>query len=224
MSFKNIMDSMSNPKIPPDNVLECLSKLIVNIQPSRKIKVLTPSQELCKIFNKISSKNIGSLLPKCKDILLKHNIEYNTIQKLVDIISSQPLHLDTYSTIICTFSKDQTDLLFKCLFSQDSPKKIINIASFYALWCIKSKNTPDWNTMYPIKDNYNFSVPFTIKLLEKTQCLPKTDAGKEFLKSLLEFINENINQIELNIRMISYDLIDLHNFIKSKRSLNAKKS
>ena len=224
MSFDNIMGSMSNPKIPPDNVLECLSKLIENIREHRKIKVLTPSQELCKIFNKISSKNIGSLLPKCKDILLKNKIEYTTIQKLVDIISSQPLHLDTYSTIICTFSKEQTSLLFKCLFAQDSSKKIINIASFYALWCIKSKKIPDWNMMYPIKNNYNFCIPFTIKLLEKTNCLPKTEEGKTFLKSLLEFINENMNQIELNLRMISYDLIDLHDLIKSKRSTNAKKS
>ena len=108
MSFENIMESKSNPKLPPDNVLECLSKLIENINPCKKLRKLTPSQELCSIFNKISTKNIGILLPKCKDILLKNKIEYNTIQKLVDIISSQPLHLDTYSTIICAFSKEQT--------------------------------------------------------------------------------------------------------------------
>ena len=147
MSFENIMESKSNPKLPPDNVLECLSKLIENINPCKKLRKLTPSQELCSIFNKISTKNIGILLPKCKDILLKNKIEYNTIQKLVDIISSQPLHLDTYSTIICAFSKEQTELLFECLYSIDSLKKI-NIGSFYALWCIKSKNAPDWDMMY----------------------------------------------------------------------------
>lgn len=224
MSFENIMESKSNPKLPPDNVLECLSKLIENINPCKKLRKLTPSQELCSIFNKISTKNIGILLPKCKDILLKNKIEYNTIQKLVDIISSQPLHLDTYSTIICAFSKEQTELLFECLYSIDSPKKKINIGSFYALWCIKSKNAPDWDMMYPIKDNYFFCIPFTVKLLEKTKHLPKTVSGKNFLDSLLEFINENINEIELNIRMIAYDLLDLYKIVNLKGSIHTKKS
>ena len=54
MSFENNMESKSNPKLP-DNVLECLSKLIENINPCKKLRKLTPSQELC-IFNKISIK------------------------------------------------------------------------------------------------------------------------------------------------------------------------
>ena len=66
MSFENIMESKSNPKLPPDNVLECLSKLIENINPCKKLRKLTPSQELCSIFNKISTKNIGILLPNAK--------------------------------------------------------------------------------------------------------------------------------------------------------------
>ena len=75
-----------------------------------------------------------------------------------------------------------------------------------------------------IKDNYFFCIPFTVKLLEKTKHLPKTVSGKNFLDSLLEFINENINEIELNIRMIAYDLLDLYKIVNSKGSIHTKKS
>ena len=59
-----ILWNLNQIQLPPDNVLECLSKLIEkNINPCKKLRKLTPSQaEDVDIFNKISAKNIGILV------------------------------------------------------------------------------------------------------------------------------------------------------------------
>lgn len=215
MSLKCVFEARSRPSIIPEMIQNCILNLPHNnpdycYHPRRKMKnkkTIINTNEFYRMMNSVSLKNVNIWIPKINTILSQYKKE-DVMPFCLDVIFNQPLHSRAYAILLSKFPEDFVDYFFKICSETNinNVKKSIHKGCFFAHW-INHKQVP-----LSLKDpshDMAFSVSFIKTLYDIDDDATKVMI-KDFEDKTKEIIDKDFESLNLQTKMIAYDLLDIY--------------
>jgi hypothetical protein len=161
-------------------------------------------------MNSVSLKNVNIWIPKINTILSQYKKE-DVMPFCLDVIFNQPLHSHAYAILLSKFPEDFLDYFFKICSETNinDVKKSINKGCFFAHWIIHKK-APLLSLKDPGQD-MAFSVSFIKTLYDINGSTTEVSTMiKDFEDKTKEIIDKDFASLNLQTKMIAYDLLDIY--------------
>lgn len=221
MSLKCVFEARSRPSIIPEMIKNCISNLPhdnpdYSYHPRRKRKnsrkTIINTNEFYRMMNSVSLKNVNIWIPKINTILSQYKKE-DVMPFCLDVIFNQPLHSRAYAILLSKFPEDFIDYFFKICSETNinDVKKSIHKGCFFAHW-VTHKQVP-LSLKDPSQD-MAFSVSFIKTLYDINNDMTNTNEVykmiKDFEDKTKEIIDKDFESLNLQTKMIAYDLLDIY--------------
>jgi hypothetical protein len=218
MSLKCVFEARSCPSIIPEMIQNCILNLPHNNpdyghHPRRKRKnnrkTIINTNEFYRMMNSVSLKNVNIWIPKINTILSQYKKE-DVMPFCLDVIFNQPLHSRAYAILLSKFPEDFVDYFFKICSETNinDVKKSIHKGCFFAHW-ITHKQVP-LSLKDPSQD-MAFSVSFIKTLYDiNNDATEVSKMIKDFEDKTKEIIDKDFESLNLQTKMIAYDLLDIY--------------
>ena len=233
MSLKCVFEARSRPSIIPEMIQFCILNLPhdnpdYGYHPRRKrknnIKTIINTNEFYRMMNSVSLKNVNIWIPKINTILSQYKKD-EVMPFCLDVIFNQPLHSRAYAILLSNFPEDFVDYFFKICSETNlnDAKKSIHKGCFFAHWMMITHRQIPLSLKDPSQD-MAFSVSFiktlydinyyetkvTPEVTKVTKVTKVSTMIKDFEDKTKEIIDRDFESLNLQTKMIAYDLLDIY--------------